>query len=149
MFGLFFYDCSVQGLENFCFDICKVWYFVKTVFTFSLPWRHRGGVEVQLHSFFNLGTRWRWLVNATPWPLYRREWPGAHSIGGWVGPRVALDGCGKSRPHRDSIPLPSSYSDWAIPAHKCDTYEKYIDMVLVTYKSMPCNLWHSTNTSTS
>ena len=25
-------------------------------------------------------------------------------IGGWVGPRAALDGCGKSRPHRDSIP---------------------------------------------
>ena len=32
-----------------------------------------------------------------------------------------LDGCGKSRPHRDSIPGPSSsvasrYTDWAIPA---------------------------------
>jgi len=25
-------------------------------------------------------------------------------IGGWVGPRVGLDGCGKSRPHRDLIP---------------------------------------------
>ena len=27
------------------------------------------------------------------YPLYR----------GWVGPRAGLDGCGKSRPHRDSI----------------------------------------------
>jgi hypothetical protein len=26
-----------------------------------------------------------------------------------VGPRAGLDGCGKSRPHRDSIPGPSRY----------------------------------------
>ena len=24
--------------------------------------------------------------------------PGTHCIGGWVGPRAGLDGCGKSRP---------------------------------------------------
>jgi len=28
------------------------------------------GVEVSLHPFFDLGTRWRWVVNFTPWPLY-------------------------------------------------------------------------------
>ena len=33
-----------------------------------------------------------------------RERPGTHSIGGWVGPRAGLDGCGKSRPQRDLIP---------------------------------------------
>jgi hypothetical protein len=49
-----------------------------------------------------------WVVNATPWPLYPRERSGIHCIGGWVGPRVGLDGCGKSHPHWDSIPdLPS------------------------------------------
>jgi hypothetical protein len=32
--------------------------------------------------------------------------PGTHFIGSWVGPRAGLDGCGKSRPHRDSIPEP-------------------------------------------
>jgi len=47
---------------------------------------------------FNLGARWRWVVNATLWPLYPRERPGTHSIGGWVGPRGGLDGCGKSCP---------------------------------------------------
>ena len=26
------------------------------------------------------------------------ERPGTHFIGGWVGPRTGLDGCGKSRP---------------------------------------------------
>ena len=34
-----------------------------------------------------------------PAALYPRERPGTHGIGGWVGPRVGLDGCGKSRPH--------------------------------------------------
>jgi hypothetical protein len=33
---------------------------------------------------------------------------GTHCIGGWVGPRAGLGGCGKSRPHRDSIPGPTS-----------------------------------------
>jgi hypothetical protein len=46
-----------------------------------------------------------WVVNTTPRPIYPREWPGR---GGWVGPRAVLDGCWKSRPHRDSIPGPSS-----------------------------------------
>jgi len=31
-----------------------------------------------------------------------------HCIGGCVGPRAGLDGYGKSRPHWDSIPGPSS-----------------------------------------
>jgi hypothetical protein len=32
-----------------------------------------------------------------------------------VGPRDGLDGCGKSRPHRDSIPVPCSSERVAIP----------------------------------
>jgi hypothetical protein len=28
------------------------------------------GEDVQLHSFFDLGTRWRWVVSFTPLPLY-------------------------------------------------------------------------------
>ena len=35
-----------------------------------------------------------WVVNATPPPLYPRERPGTPCIGGWVGPRAGLDGCG-------------------------------------------------------
>jgi hypothetical protein len=34
--------------------------------------------------------------------------PGTHCTGDWVGPRAGLVVCGKSRPHRDSIPGPSS-----------------------------------------
>ena len=39
-------------------------------------------------------------------PAGKRD--GTHCIEGWVGPRAGPDGCGKSRPHRDSIPGPSS-----------------------------------------
>jgi len=56
-----------------------------------------------------------WVVNLTPRPLYPRERPGTHYIGGWMGPWTGLDGCGKSRPHRDSIPEPSSPGRVAIP----------------------------------
>ena len=57
-----------------------------------------------------------------PPPLYPREKPGIHCTEGWVGPRAILDGCGKSRPYRDSIPravqpVASRYTDCAIPAH--------------------------------
>jgi len=45
-----------------------------------------------------------WVVKATSRPFYPRERTGTHCIGGWVGPRVGLDGCRKSRPNRDSIP---------------------------------------------
>jgi len=33
-----------------------------------------------------------WVVNATPQPLYTRNWPCAHCIGGWVGSRDVLTG---------------------------------------------------------
>jgi hypothetical protein len=36
----------------------------------TTPWRRIGGVYVQLHSFFDLGARWRWVVSFTTRPLY-------------------------------------------------------------------------------
>ena len=44
-----------------------------------------------------------------------RKRPGTHSTGTWVGPRAGLDRCGKSRPHRDSIPGLSNPWSVAIP----------------------------------
>jgi hypothetical protein len=41
-----------------------------------------------------------------PVAIYPRERPGTHCTEGWVGPRAGLDRCGKSCPHRDSIPGP-------------------------------------------
>ena len=34
--------------------------------------------------------------------------PSSHCIGGWVGPTVGQDNCGKSRPHPNLNPGPSS-----------------------------------------
>ena len=64
-----------------------------------------------------------WLVNAKPGPFYPRERPITHCIGGRVGCRDGLDGCGKSRPplafdSRISVhPVASRYTDCIIPAH--------------------------------
>ena len=57
-----------------------------------------------------------WVVNATPRPLYPRERPGTHCIGGWVDPSAGLDECGKSRPPpglgpRTVQPAASRYTD--------------------------------------
>ena len=43
------------------------------------------------------------------------ERPVTHCIEGSVGPRTILDGRRKSRPHRNSIPEPSSPQPFAIP----------------------------------
>ena len=37
-----------------------------------------------------------------------QEGPGTHCTGGWIGSRAGLDGRGKYRPQRASIPEPSS-----------------------------------------
>ena len=48
--------------------------------------------------------------------------PGAHCIGGWVGPRAGLDRCGKLPPlgfdPRTVQPVASRYTDYAIPVPK-------------------------------
>jgi len=49
----------------------------------------------------NLGTRWEWVVIATPRPLYLRDRSGTDCIRDWMGPRAGLDGYGNSYPHRD------------------------------------------------
>jgi hypothetical protein len=42
-----------------------------------------GGIAPRI---LNLGTKWRWVVS-----IPRERAPGAHFIGGWVGPRSDLD----------------------------------------------------------
>jgi hypothetical protein len=49
------------------------------------------------------------IVNVTPRPLYPRERPGSHCVGGWVGPSAGLDGCGKSH-----HPTPSGFDPWTV-----------------------------------
>ena len=73
-------------------------------------WPIRGSTGIALLSHDH-GTRRGWGVwgqRHAPAALYSRERPSTHCTGGWVGPRAGLDRCGKSRPHRDSIPRQSS-----------------------------------------
>jgi len=49
-----------------------------------------------------------WVVNDTPRPLYSRERPGTHCIGGWVGPGPVWTDADNLAPHRNSIPGPFS-----------------------------------------
>jgi len=69
---------------------------------------HRGSRGIAL-LFLDHGTR-RGVRGQrhAPAALHPRERPGTHCTGGWMGPRVGLNRCGKSRLHRDSTPGPSS-----------------------------------------
>ena len=63
-----------------------------------------------------------WVVNATLRPLYLHEKTGIRCVGGWLGLRIVLEKCGKSRPKpwfdpRTVHPVASRYTNCAIPAH--------------------------------
>ena len=67
------------------------------------------------------------MINATTRPLYPRERPGAHCIGGWVGPRAVLDGCEKSRSHTgirspNRLTRNKSLYRLSYPGHKSTSY---------------------------
>jgi hypothetical protein len=50
------------------------------------------------YTILDLVTKWRRVVNFTPRPVYPVERaPGAHCIGGWVGPRAGLDAVKKRK----------------------------------------------------
>jgi hypothetical protein len=77
------------------------------LFTNRPPKAQRGSSDIA-PIILKLGARMGWVITNTPRPLYPRERPGTHCTGGWVGPKDSLDGCEKSRPHRDFIPKPFS-----------------------------------------
>jgi hypothetical protein len=67
---------------------------------------------------FNLGLKSVWVFNATPRSLYPRQRPGIHCIGGWLGRRTLLDGCGilPVFDPRTVQPVASGYTYYAIHA---------------------------------
>ena len=89
-------------------------------------------IKVQVNFTPGKDTKARWsLVNATPWPLYPRERPGTHFIGGWVGPKAGLGGCGKFRPPTGFgpptvQPVASRYTDCAISANYRKLHTDYM-----------------------
>ena len=72
---------------------------------------HEGPQEVEElpYSFFNLGPRWRWMVNATPRPLYPQERDPVPTVqeAGWA-PGPVWTGAENLVCHRDSFHGPSS-----------------------------------------
>jgi hypothetical protein len=62
------------------------------------------------------------VVNATPRPLYPREWPGTHCTGGWVGPQGRSGRVLKISPppgfDSRTVRPARSYTDYATPAHR-------------------------------
>jgi hypothetical protein len=105
----------LQG-ELFCYRSTKValytwvrmccWLFTAL---FSEAWTLRSRPALR-YFFFNLDATWvgprpgRFIPRGKT-PVTR---PRNYYTRGWVGPRAGLDGCGKSRRHRDSISGPSS-----------------------------------------
>ena len=75
---------------------------------------------------------WRWVVSATPRPLYPRQRPGTHIIGAWMGPRAGLDGGENLPTHRDSIPEPSSPYPVAIQT-ELTRYTQFICTIIFKY----------------
>jgi hypothetical protein len=85
------------------------------------------GVEVELHSFFDLGTKGgEWSASRTGRFTPREGAPGTHWTGGWMGPRAVLDAVVKrkipssrreSNPRTPIVqPVAQRYTDWAIAA---------------------------------
>jgi hypothetical protein len=94
---------------------------------------------MQLYSFMTSALDGGGWSTSRPGRLYPWERPGTHFTGGWLGPRVGLDMCGKISPPpgfdpRTFQPVASRYTDYAIPAHK--TYRKaYLSFYLNTTKN--------------
>ena len=76
---------------------------VKVNFTQEQAMKAQRGSRGVILLFFNLSARFEWVVNAALRPLYLREGNPVPIVQELSGPRAGLDGCGKSRPHRDSI----------------------------------------------
>jgi len=62
------------------------------------------GVDIYLHLFSDLGTRWKWVVSFTPRPLYRQGKSLCYPFDGRLGVPQNLSGCGGEE--KISLPLP-------------------------------------------
>ena len=121
---------------------------VKVKLTLEQAMKTQIGVEFTL-SLTSALYRWGCVVNATPRPLYPRELLGPRCIGGWVGPRAGLEGCGKSClprgfDRRTVQPVASRYTDWAIAAHtsavECNTFSLHPNIFSVNSMRFRCTL---------
>jgi hypothetical protein len=91
-------------------------------------WRHIGRVEIQLYAFFDVSTKWRWVVRFTSRPFCPQgkspRYPMDRRLCGpqsWSGRGIEEKNSStgrESNPYHPIIqPVASCYTDWAIPAH--------------------------------
>ena len=81
------------------------------------------GVEVQLYSFFNIGAKWGWAVNATPRPLNPQEKDAVLQEAEWAAAPV-LTGrkiltLTEIHP-RNLQPVTSRYISWFFKSRRAD-----------------------------
>jgi hypothetical protein len=62
-------------------------------------------VELYLHSSFDLSTRWRWVVNLTPRPLYPQGKSPFYTLDRWLGGPQSWSGRGGEE--KNSQPPPA------------------------------------------
>jgi hypothetical protein len=75
--------CLVQ-LSSLQF-VCQVWQRVVSLCSpYDMAWRHRGGVTMQLYSFFNLSTGCEWMVYCPLCSLAPRIYPGTTVWAPWL-----------------------------------------------------------------
>ena len=94
---------------SFVFSIKKVKFtLVQALRLYTGSTVHRGSRGIALLFYYQRHYKGVRGQRHAPAAFNPRERLGTHFTRGWVGPRAGLDRCGKSRPHRDSIPgLPS------------------------------------------
>ena len=117
----------VTRTRNFAALFCQYIYYsriinkVNVTFNLEQAMKAQRGSRGILYSCFNLGTRRRCVVNATPRPLYARERSGTNCIGGWFGSRAVWTGAENLTPPmgfdtQTVQPVASRYTNWTIPA---------------------------------
>jgi hypothetical protein len=89
-----------------------------------------GSGDIRLHSFFDLGIRWRWVVSFTPRLLYPhgkspwypldRRLGGSQSRSGRGGEEKNSQPPPGIEPQNSDRPARSRYTDWAITALQCE-----------------------------
>jgi hypothetical protein len=97
----------VTGITLPYLFLCKVHVKSLSLIKYTIKTHESGGTDPHIP---NLGTRWKWMVSFTPWPLYHgAKSPSPVPLGqeaGWF-PRADLDREEKSStPARNWIPLP-------------------------------------------
>ena len=100
----------------------------------------RGGVEVYHFSFLTSAVDGVGFQHHAPAALPPGKRPRSHCVGGWVGPRAGLDGCGKSPP--TGIQSPDS------PAHiNINEHNRFSIITLILRCSRTGTVWFYTSTS--